>query len=580
MKKILTAMLCLCLLLVGCDKNAVVDTAVSDDISAPEQTAVKTDVHTTASLETTTAEVPATVPSETATTEITTATSKIHKQPTEFSIDNLSSVEDDFGGDVLYNADFDGDGKKETCTVKILGHGTQCYVEEIVIERENGEKITVEHPATAMGMHSNFYKFDSYDISFWDGVDHTEHVKYTLDMLDTAKEDLTPLRFGDIFDYSVIGDTLYFRGSLACGPSEVVGDIIYAYTYHGGELRVSHMWYEDYINAKTLDIGDLTMHDFLLVKPCKEDTTDVTLPDTEPLVVSRAILSNPEFLVFEKGLTYYVKLYSSPLSDAFSLSKYTLCLPEGYTDGEIISDSPGGGSGELGLAVHARKGESDVVLHYLFYSDYADKLKAPVEVREDKDSIFTPDAGTKLYEVYADSSSHHCVVRTYANADGEVLYYIIDLLDGQRIRYDKEEDAHPPMAKNIATFADVNFDGIDDFCLKLGNFGAQGVVLVRAYLGDGNGKYTLCESFEKISNPAIDTESKQICSTNRESASEHWYAKYEFKDGEFVNTAELLYNVADETIKIGENVLSAAEFTKAGSAWDLLNKKWSNIVTE
>ena len=182
--------------------------------------------------------------------------------------------------------------------------------------------------------------------------------------------------------------------------------------------------------------------------------------------------------------------------------------------------------------------------------------------------------------MYADASSHRCVVRTYANADGEVLYYIIDLLDGQRIRYDKVEGAHPPMAKDIATFADVNFDGIDDFCLKLGNFGAQGLVLVRAYLREENGKYTLCESFEKISNPAVDAESKQIFSTNRESASECWYRKYEFKDGEFVKTAELLYNAADETVKIGEKVLSSAEFTQAGSAWDILNAKWSAIVTE
>ena len=80
MKKILAAMLCLCLLLTGCDKSTVSDTAVSDAISAPEQTTAKTDMQTTAS--------------ETATAEVTTAASKIHQQPTEFSMDNLSSVED------------------------------------------------------------------------------------------------------------------------------------------------------------------------------------------------------------------------------------------------------------------------------------------------------------------------------------------------------------------------------------------------------------------------------------------------------------------------------------------------------
>lgn len=170
------------------------------------------------------AETTASAPPETAAKTTAPATSvETQEVPAVFTMDAARSVEDYYGGDVLYKADFDGDGEKENCTVKIVCHGTQCYVEEIEITRTSGEKIVVEHPTTATGMRSNLYK------------------------------------------------------SKAC--------------------------YNIYLHAG----------------------------------------------------------------------------PEGYTDGVIISGSPGGGSGELGLAVQAKKGEHDVVLQYLFY---ADRLAAPVAVWE------------------------------------------------------------------------------------------------------------------------------------------------------------------------------------------------------
>ncbi len=364
MRKIIL-ILALAVLLSACNRDCI-----KEQGQTMATTAEKTEVETTAS---TTA--------ETATETTAAPTDKTHEKPEVFTMDAAFSVEDYFGGDVLYKADFDGDGEKENCIVKIVGHGTQCYVEEIEITRVNGEKIVVEHPVTATGMRSNLYKFqDSYNIYLHAGPEGYTEIVYPFDKLSTAEKNLINPQFGDIFDYSVIGDKLYFRGSIACGFSEVLGDIIYEYTYRDGSLKVSHILYKDYIDGADYDLGDVEPTSSLLVEPCKEDKSDVTLPEGDCLVESHAIMSNPQFLVYEKGLTYYVKQYTSALSEEYTLKKYTLSLPEGYADGVIVSDSPGGGSGELGLAVRAKKGEHEVVLRYLFY---ADKLMAPVEVWED-----------------------------------------------------------------------------------------------------------------------------------------------------------------------------------------------------
>ena len=69
----------------------------------------------------------------------------------------------------------------------------------------------------------------------------------------------------------------------------------------------------------------------------------------------------------------------SLLCDIIKLTEIKRCVYEANTYGVIVSDGPGGGSGELGFIVHAKNGEREVVLHYLFY---ADKLVAPVEVWE------------------------------------------------------------------------------------------------------------------------------------------------------------------------------------------------------
>ena len=566
MKKLIIALMCLTFVFAGCDKDTAVNTT-----GVTIKTTLSETQATTATKETETTTV--TTETEPVTTE-TAPPLEIHEQPKEFSIENVSSVEDYFGGDVLYKADFDGDGKDETCTVKIVGHGTQCYVEEIEITKANGEKMVVEHPITATGMRSYFHMGkDSYSINLDDAL---ENITYPFDALSTPEEHLIPIAFGDIFDYSVIGDKLYFSGSLACGFSEVVGEVIYEYAYRDGALRISRIGYIDAIGDVIYDLRDVYAKDSLLVDPCMGGDWVESLPDAEPIVTASAIMKQPEFFVYEKGLTYYVKWRTDPLEEDYTYRKYTLTLPEGYTDGEIISDGPGGGSGELGFLVHAKKGDTDVALWYLFY---ADRLKAPIYVWENEYLTFTPDEGSKLSEIYA--YTPYCIARMYVSTEDErVLYYIVDHTDWQRIRYDKIDGAHPPMAKDLITFADVNFDGEEDICLKLGNFGAQGAVNVRAYLRTDYNNYILCESFEEIPNPVIDAENKQILGTNRESAAEYSYRKFEFKDGEFVKVADILYNADTETVEMDGEVFPSAEFETDDGLWNIPYTKWFDIITE
>ena len=247
------------------------------------------------------------------------------KAPDAFNAEVATTVEDYYGGDVLYKADFDGDGKADSCTVKIVAHGTQCYVEEILITDAFGEKIIVEHPVTATGMRSDLYKFeDSYSIFLHAGEDDYTEFVYPFEKLGTLEKNLIPPMFGDIFDYSVAGDKLFFRGSLACGMSEVLGDIIYEYSYIDGALKISRIGYQDYIDGGFYDLGEIEPTAYLLVEPCKKDNSVAALPEKPCIVESRAIMSNPTFLVYDEGLTYYVKQYTSATNDEYTVKKYTL----------------------------------------------------------------------------------------------------------------------------------------------------------------------------------------------------------------------------------------------------------------
>ncbi len=78
---------------------------------------------------------------------------------------------------------------------------------------------------------------------------------------------------------------------------------------------------------------------------------------------------SPVVYVFEDDLRFYLAyLNASDMSIAL-LSACTLSLPNGYTDGRIISVTGAGGSGEFRILVAAKIKEINLMLDYLFYCE-------------------------------------------------------------------------------------------------------------------------------------------------------------------------------------------------------------------
>ncbi len=121
------------------------------------------------------------------------------------------------------------------------------------------------------------------------------------------------------------------------------------------------------------------------------------------------------------------------------------------------------------------------------------------------------------------------------------------------IEKDKEKliqsiDVETKYIENIIVY-DVNFDGHDDILYKSGFGDNTYAVHYKCYLYN-KGIYEVCEEFENIYSPGIDSANERIYSLNRES-DEHWlYMFYKFIDDELVITDTLdrifLYDETDE----------------------------------
>ncbi len=77
---------------------------------------------------------------------------------------------------------------------------------------------------------------------------------------------------------------------------------------------------------------------------------------------------SPVIYVFDDDLRFYFAILHADMSIA-SLSSCTVSLPDGYTDGRIVSVEGGGGSGEFRVFVAAKTKGINVILDYLFYSE-------------------------------------------------------------------------------------------------------------------------------------------------------------------------------------------------------------------
>ena len=75
---------------------------------------------------------------------------------------------------------------------------------------------------------------------------------------------------------------------------------------------------------------------------------------------------NPKMYFFDDGLTFYFRQYRSTQSDAEYFCG-TLTLPDGFTDGKVVSVMNGAGSGELFVLLEAMREERKEYLAYAFF---------------------------------------------------------------------------------------------------------------------------------------------------------------------------------------------------------------------
>lgn len=87
---------------------------------------------------------------------------------------------------------------------------------------------------------------------------------------------------------------------------------------------------------------------------------------------------------------------------------------------------------------------------------------------------------------------------------------------------------------------DINFDGVKDVLVYLGNFGNSGIEYFEAFVWSAETKqYVYAAEFKNIPNPYISEKDKCILSAARCSAAEDNYAQYVYEKGLFMKIAEL-----------------------------------------
>ena len=118
--------------------------------------------------------------------------------------------------------------------------------------------------------------------------------------------------------------------------------------------------------------------------------------------------------------------------------------------------------------------------------------------------------------------------------NGEEAWLFISEISGGEYRYlaSFEITGRQSGISGGLSLADVNFDGINDVLIWLGNFGAQGTTRYTAFLNNDSG--FIETSFDEIPSPMLDRENQRILGFTRNWAASHSYFLYEFVDGALV----------------------------------------------
>lgn len=120
--------------------------------------------------------------------------------------------------------------------------------------------------------------------------------------------------------------------------------------------------------------------------------------------------------------------------------------------------------------------------------------------------------------------------------------------DGKKVQqlhysynFDDYGEPNIPLKKDSMLLCDITSDGNRDLLIYMGSYGNQGIERFDCYVWDEkNQKLQHAPSFVDIDNPKVVKAEGGIFSSARSSAAEYVYGLWQYKDGKFKKTAELV----------------------------------------
>ena len=107
--------------------------------------------------------------------------------------------------------------------------------------------------------------------------------------------------------------------------------------------------------------------------------------------------------------------------------------------------------------------------------------------------------------------------------------------------FDDYGEPNIPLKKDSMLLRDVTSDGNKDLLIYMGSYGNQGIERFDCYVWDEkNQKLQHAPSFIDIDNPKVVKAESGIFSSARSSAAEYVYGLWQYRDGKFKKTAELV----------------------------------------
>ena len=190
----------------------------------------------------------------------------------------------------------------------------------------------------------------NYDFAFYDTPEPTEHD--------------VPLLTFSVADY---GNAVYLAGSAVF---EEVGGVSYKALYTLDRAAAETLFAACEPHKEALGETEPAESKDSLQRPIPpiELTPLKSLPhaEGEARFSAAPVGGNPKMYFFDDGLTFYFRRYLSTQLDTEYFSG-TLTLPDGFTDGKIVSVMSGAGSGELFVSLEAIRGGKKEYLTCAFF---------------------------------------------------------------------------------------------------------------------------------------------------------------------------------------------------------------------